>query len=116
MFAEGIVGEGTRVGSTTIGETTDTHGDERVDVGDRQLLHLLVQLLDEPGPIVQADLENLAIVDLADSDKVEMGVSKVILVGKLLDELKERNTLVYLHGNSREKEDGESIYAHPNGH
>jgi hypothetical protein len=52
----------------TIRQPTDAHIDERVDVGDRQLLHLFIQFLNQLRPILQADLEDLTIFDLADSD------------------------------------------------
>jgi hypothetical protein len=53
------------------------------------LLHLLVQLLNESCPILQADLENFPVIDLADADKVEVGMRKVIPVWQLLDNLEE---------------------------
>jgi len=68
VLAQGIVGEGAGVRGTAVGETANAHGDKRVDVSDWKLLHLLVELLDQSGPVVQTDLENLTIIDLADSD------------------------------------------------
>lgn len=68
MLAEGVVGESAGMRGTAVGETANAHGDEGVDVSDWKLLHLLVELLNQSGPIVQADLENLTVFDLTDSD------------------------------------------------
>jgi len=53
-------------GATTAGNTTNhlPHTQQWVDVCHRDVLHLLVQFLDQLIPIFQANLENLAVLDL----------------------------------------------------
>ena len=56
------------------------HGQEGVRFGDGQDLHLVVELLYELDPVVQADLEDLAVVDLGNADQVEVAVREEVPV------------------------------------
>lgn len=68
-------------------------------------MHLLIQLLDKLGPVFQADLENLAIVNLRNADKVEVGMGEKVSVWEIFDELLSvvSRDYKYVHypGNSR---------------
>lgn len=90
MLAKRVIGKSARVWRAAVGQATDPHGHEGVDVGDGQLLHFFVKLLNQASPIVQADLEHLAIFDLADPNQVEMGMGEEVLVGQFFDELDRR--------------------------
>lgn len=55
-----------------------------VCVGERGVLHLRVKVRDETGPVLETDLEDVAVVDLGDLDEVEMGVEEdVVMLGHL---------------------------------
>jgi hypothetical protein len=72
-------------GAATGNSCADSH--EGVEVGDGELLHLLVKLLDELEPVVEANLEDFSIIDLRYPDKIVVTVNKEISVRKLLDKL-----------------------------
>lgn len=50
-------------------------------------MHLFVQLLDELKPVIQTDLEDLSVLDLGNSDKVEMTMREKVSVWEVLDKL-----------------------------
>lgn len=86
MLSKRVVVEDRRVrGAATRNSCADGH--EGVEVGNGELLHLLVELLDELEPVVEANLEDFSIIDLRYPDKIVVTVNKEISVGKLLDEL-----------------------------
>lgn len=85
MLPKRVIGKGTRVGRTAIRQTAHSHADQRIEIRDGKLLHLLIKLLDELRPVLQANLENLSVIDLADADQVEMAMGQVIGVGQFLD-------------------------------
>lgn len=80
VLAKGVVGEGARVRRTSIRKATDAHAHQWVDIGDRELLHFFVEFLHKSCPVLQADLKNLSIIDLADANEVEMSVGEVVTV------------------------------------
>jgi hypothetical protein len=43
--------------------------------------------LNKLGPVFQANLEDFSVIDLGDSDEVEVSVSEVVTVWKIFDEL-----------------------------
>ena len=87
MLPKRIVGEQTRVWRARVRDSTNAHIDKRVDIGDWKGLHLVVELLDKLGPVLQADLEDLTIFDLGDSDQVEVSMCKEVSVRKIFNEL-----------------------------
>jgi hypothetical protein len=64
----------------------DAHVKEGVHVGDWQSLHLIVELRDKLGPIFQADLEDLTVVDLTDPDEVEVAMREEVAVHQVLND------------------------------
>ena len=86
VLPERVICQGAGVWRTAIGKATHTHVDQRVEVGDWQLLHLIVELADQLGPVLQADLEDLTVLDLADANEVEVGVGEEIPVRQILDD------------------------------
>ena len=80
VLSNRIVGKHTRMRCSTIGQSACVHADERIDIRDRKLLHLIIQLLDELGPVLEADFENFSVVYLRNSDKIEMGLYEEVLV------------------------------------
>jgi len=71
----------------TVRQAANTHVDKRVNIGDGQLLHLFIQFLNQFRPVLQADLEDLSVFNLADSYEVEVGMCKVVSIRQVFDEL-----------------------------
>lgn len=80
MLAKWIVSKHTGMGCSTVRQPARVHADKRVEICDRELLHLVVQLLDEFGPVFETNLEDFPIVYLRNPDKIEMGLYEKILV------------------------------------
>jgi hypothetical protein len=49
-------------------------------------LHLVVQFANQLSPVLQADLEDLAVLDLTNANEVEVTVKEEITVGQSLDD------------------------------
>lgn len=69
------------------GRCQGAHGEEGVGVCEGQRLHLLVELLHELEPVVEADFEDFSVVNLRDADEVKMGVGEKVAVWQVLDKL-----------------------------
>ena len=87
MFSKGVIIEKIGIRSTSSSQATNPHVNQWVEVSDRKGLHLVVEFLNKLGPVFQTDLENLSVLDLRDSDKVEVAMSEVIPIGKVLNKL-----------------------------
>lgn len=74
--------------SAAIGKTAHCHADQRIDVGEGKLLHLVVEVADQLGPVFQTDLEDFTVVDLTDANEVEVSVNQEVRVGQVLDDAK----------------------------
>ena len=79
VLPERVVHEQRGVGGAAAGHAA-ANGHERVQVGNGQLLHLLVELLDELQPVVEADLEDFAVVNLGYPNQVVVAVKQVVSV------------------------------------
>lgn len=78
-----------------------TTKDEGVDVRNRQGLHFLVELLHKLEPVVEANLEYLAIVDLRDPNKIEVTVGQEVAVWEILNQLAEGKSVSNTHLSGR---------------
>lgn len=87
MLAKRIVGQGAGVRCSPIWKATHAHAHQWVDVGYRKLLHFFVELLDKSGPVFQADLEDLSVINLAYANKVEVRVCEVVAIRQFLYKL-----------------------------
>ena len=80
MLAKRIISKHTGMGCSTVRQPARVHAYERVDICDRELLHLVIQLLDKLGPVFEANLKNFPIVYLRNPDEIEMRLYKKVLV------------------------------------
>lgn len=80
VLAERIVGEDTRIWGSAVHQTSGAHGNERIQVSDGELLHFFVELLNELGPVLEADFENLSILNLRDPNEIKVRVLQVVSI------------------------------------
>lgn len=86
VLSETVVHQECGVRGAVVGHVA-ANGNERVEVGQGKLLHFLVELLDHLEPVVEAYLENFAVVNLRYPDQVVVSVDEVVSVREVLDEL-----------------------------
>jgi hypothetical protein len=86
VFSEGVVVEDRRVGGAAAGDAC-ADGHEGVEIRDRELLHLLIKLLNKLKPVIQANLEDFSIIDLRYPNKIVVTVDEEVSVRELLDKL-----------------------------
>ncbi len=74
VLAKRVIFEHTWVRRAAVLEAADAQVDQGMNLGHWQLLHFLVQFLYKLGPVLETDLKELPVVNLADADQVIMAV------------------------------------------
>jgi hypothetical protein len=90
VLAQLVVGKQARVAcsTTTVSKTGEAaQVQQRIHISHWDTLHLVVEFGHQLRPVLQANLENLAIINLADTDKVEVAVGKVFFLREILNDL-----------------------------
>lgn len=78
-------------------KTAHAHAHQRVDVSYRKLLHFFVELLDKSGPVFQANLKDLSVINLTYANEVEVCMCEVVSIRQFLDKLLKASVSVSLH-------------------
>lgn len=75
-----------RTARTRPAKATEVQKRVRREFAAGELLHLVVQVGDEFGPVLEADLEDLALLDLRDLDQVQMRVQEYVAMARRLED------------------------------
>lgn len=75
------------MGCTPVRHAANAHTHQGIKISDWKLLHLFIEFLDESRPVLQTNLENFPVINLAYTDEIKMRMCKIIPVGQFLNDL-----------------------------